>query len=233
VSTVSESPKHPGQTFGTRNARSPLPMTRMNATMLKAHKPADRSGSPPEDKFVVWSVKSERSILRQSPIVGVLGLLIMIGLFLANHSLNWADWDWCAMFFLFGLVCLGHQLMAGSSHGMTAWTVRLKQTLHWLSLILAVRIMFLQLGKGQMDPDAVALMILLMLSVTCFLAGLHFDRSFIRLSIFLVLCVAFGNGDRSVSMAHCRRQFTGRGANRGGIGGNPASSARGGRLGLN
>ena len=43
-----------------------------------------------------------------------------------------------------------------------------------------------------MDADAVALMILLVLPVTCFLAGLHFDRSFIWLSIFLGLVALLG-----------------------------------------
>ena len=43
-----------------------------------------------------------------------------------------------------------------------------------------------------MDADAVALMILLILAVTSFLAGLHFDRSFIWLSIFLALVALLG-----------------------------------------
>lgn len=138
------------------------------------------------------AARIEVSLLRQCLVVGILGVFIMFGLFLANYSINWADWYWSAMFPLFGLVCLGHQLIAGDTRGMTAWEVPLKQALHWLSPIVAVRIIFLQLAKGQMDADAVALMILLVLSVTCFLAGLHFDRSFIWLSIFLALVALLG-----------------------------------------
>ena len=130
--------------------------------------------------------------MRQCLIVGILGVFIMFGLFLANYSITWADWYWSAMFPLFGLVCLGHQLIAGDTRAMTASRVLLKQALHWLSPIVAVRIIFLQLAKGQMDADAVALMILLVLSVTCFLAGLHLDRSFIWLSIFLALVALLG-----------------------------------------
>jgi hypothetical protein len=169
-------------------------MSSKNASKLEASGPAhwQPTQSPPRDKFIVLAARIEVSLLRQCLIVGILGVFIMFGLFLANFSINWADWYWSAMFPLFGLVCLGHQLIAGDTRVMTAGEVLLKQALHWLSPIVVVRIIFLQLAKGQMDADAVALMILLVLSVTCFLAGLHFDRSFIWLSIFLALVALLG-----------------------------------------
>jgi hypothetical protein len=169
-------------------------MSRRNASQLQLFEPADPQslGALPRDKFIVWAAKIELSLLRQSLITGVLGVFIMFGLFLANYSLNWADWYWSVMFPIFGLACLGHQLVAGDTNGMTIWKILEKQALHWLGPIVAVRIIFLQLGKGQMDADAVALMILLVLSVTCFLAGLHFDRSFMWLSIFLAVVALLG-----------------------------------------
>jgi hypothetical protein len=165
-----------------------------NSSQRQLFKPDDPQSSKalPQDRFIVWAANLELSLLRQSLIIGILGVFIMCGLFLANYSLNWADWFWSAMFPIFGLACLGHQLIAGDTNGMTAWRLVEKQSLHWLCPIVAVRIIFLQLGKGQMDADALALMILLVLSVTCFLAGLHLDRSFIWLSIFLVLVVLLG-----------------------------------------
>jgi hypothetical protein len=42
---------------------------------------------------------------------------------------------------------------------------------------VAVKILFMQHARGQMSTDAVALTIILLLAVTCFLAGVHFDRS--------------------------------------------------------
>ncbi len=119
-------------------------------------------------------------------------MLIMIGLFLANYSPNWADWYWSAMFPIFGLVCLGHQLAAGKTHGISAWQAPLQQALHWLGPIVVVRIIFLQLARGQMAADSVALMILLVLAVTAYLAGIHFDRSFVWVSIVLALAALGG-----------------------------------------
>jgi hypothetical protein len=148
--------------------------------------------APPPDKFIAWASRLELSLLRRLLIIGVLGVFIMFGLFLANYSINRADWYWSAMFPVFGLVCLGHQLAAGDTHGMSATRVLLMQTAHWLGPVVAVRIIFLQLYRGQMDADAVALMILLVLAVTCFLAGLHFDRSFVWVSVVLTLVAVLG-----------------------------------------
>jgi len=148
--------------------------------------------APPPDKFVAFAARLELSMLHRLLIVGAMGLFIMFGLFLANYSINRADWYWSAMFPVFGLVCLGHQLVTGDSRAMPVWKVILKQALHWLGPIVAVRIIFLQLARGQMDADAVALMILLVLAVTCFLAGVHFDRSFVWVSAFLVLVALLG-----------------------------------------
>ena len=131
----------------------------------------------------------------------MLAVLIMFGLFLANYSPTRADWYWSLMFPVFGLVCLGHQLIAGDTHGMPAWMVLLKQALHWLGPIVAVRIIFLQLARGQMAADAVALMILLVLAVTCYLAGIHFDRTFVWVSVFLGPGCAGRDGNRSLFVA--------------------------------
>jgi hypothetical protein len=139
-----------------------------------------------------WTARIETSALRQLLIVGGLGVLIMVGLFLANYSPKAADWYWSTMFPIFGLVCLGHQLEVGKTHGMPAWQVPLQQALHWLGPIVAVRIIFLQFSRGQMAADSVALMILLVLAVTTYLAGIHFDRSFVWVSIVLALAALVG-----------------------------------------
>ncbi len=138
------------------------------------------------------AARIQLSLLRRILIVGALGALIVVGLFLANYSPQAADWYWSAMFPVFGLVCLGHQLAAGNTNNMSAWEIPLIQALHWLGPIVAVRIIFLQFARGQMAADSVALMILLVLAVTAYLAGLHFDRSFIWVSVVLALAALGG-----------------------------------------
>ena len=146
----------------------------------------------PAGALDTWTAKIETSVLHQLLIVGGLGVLIMLGLFLANYSPKAADWYWSIMFPVFGLICLAHQLAGGKTHGMSAWQVPLQQALHWLGPIVAVRIIFLQFARGQMAADSVALMILLVLAVTSYLAGIHFDRSFVWVSIILALAALVG-----------------------------------------
>ena len=67
-----------------------------------------------------------------------------------------------------------------------------RPALHWVGPIVAVKILFLQHARGQMATDAVALTVILLLTVTCFLAGVHFDRSFYWVSAFLALAAVIG-----------------------------------------
>ena len=116
----------------------------------------------------------------------------MIGLFLSNYSSERARFYWCAMFPIFGVACLAHELAAGRAYEIALWRILMRQALHWIGPIVAVKILFMQHARGQMATDAVALTIILLLAVTCFLAGVHFDRSFYWVSAFLALAAVIG-----------------------------------------
>ena len=139
-----------------------------------------------------WIGQLESLFLRRLLVVGILGVLIIIGLFLSNSYSAKAIYYWSAMFPTFGLACLSHELAAGRAYAEALWRILLRQLLHWVGPILAVKILFLQHARGQMSTDAVALTITLLLAVTCFLAGVHFDRSFYWVSAFLAVAVILG-----------------------------------------
>jgi hypothetical protein len=139
-----------------------------------------------------WTSRIESVLLQRLLIVGVLSVLIMIGLFLTNVSHLRARFYWSAMFPIFGIVSVWHELNGPSRHERPMWKLILRQMLHWLGPIVAVRIIFLQLTRGQMSADAVALVTLVILAVTCFMAGVHIDRSFYWVSAVLALAAVFG-----------------------------------------
>jgi hypothetical protein len=140
----------------------------------------------------MWASRLESIFVRRLLVVGVLGVMVMIGLFLSNYSCEKARYYWCAMFPIFGLACLAHELAAGRAYEIALWRILLRQALHWIGPIVAVKILFMQHARGQMSTDAVALTIILLLAVTCFLAGVHFDRSFYWVSAFLALAAVIG-----------------------------------------
>ena len=139
-----------------------------------------------------WTSRIEAGMLRRLLIVGVLSVLVMIGLFLTNVSHLHARYYWSAMFPIFGIVSLWHELAGPSDNAGPMWRRILRQVLHWLGPIVAVQIIFLQLESGQMDADSVALVTLVILAVTCFMAGVHIDRSFYWVSAALALAAVIG-----------------------------------------
>src|SRR5579862_3563088 len=139
-----------------------------------------------------WAGRIEAGLLRRLLIVGVLCVLVMIGLFLTNVNHLHARYYWSAMFPIFGIVSLWHELLGPGHQQGTQWRRVWRQVLHWLGPIVAVWIIFLQLARGQMDADAAALVILLILAVTCFMAGVHLDRSFYWVSAVLAFAAVIG-----------------------------------------
>jgi len=144
------------------------------------------------ERLTAWGDRLESMLVRRLLIVAVLGVMVMIGLFLSNYSSEKARYYWCAMFPIFGVACLAHELAARREYVIPLWRILLRQALHWLGPIVAVKILFMQHARGQMSTDAVALTIILLLAVTCFLAGIHFDRSFYWISAFLALAAVIG-----------------------------------------
>jgi|SRR6516225_3787009 hypothetical protein len=141
---------------------------------------------------VLLANRIEAKLLRRLVLVGTLLLLSMLGMFLTNISVNWARWYWSAMFPAFGAASIWHELAKPRVEGPPLHEILLRQALHWLGPIVAVRIMFLELARGQMDADSVALVTLLLLAVTSYLAGVNFERGFIWIGICLALITVTG-----------------------------------------
>jgi hypothetical protein len=135
----------------------------------------------------------ETAIIRRALVAASLVVLVMVGLFVTNFSRHYAFQYWTAMFPAFGAICAWHLIKADDLRtSEPIWQILLRLTLHWAGPIVAIRILFLQLARGQMDADAVALMAVMFLAVTCFLAGLHLDGSFIWASALLAIAAIIG-----------------------------------------
>ena len=133
-----------------------------------------------------WVV--ETAIIHRALVAATLIVLVMVGLFITNFSRHYSLLYWSAMFPAFGAICAWHLLKADDLRtNEPMWQIMLRLALHWAGPMVAIRILFLQLARGQMDADAVALMAVMFLAVTCFLAGLHLDGSFMWASVLLAI----------------------------------------------
>jgi hypothetical protein len=163
--------------------------------------PADSSGAAEAaakapalslDRLTSVAARFQAVVLRRGLIVGALVLLVMVGLFLSNFAVNKALGYWELMFPVFGVACVWHELAGGAAYVRPLWRILLRQTFHWLFPIVAVRVLFLQHARGEMSADSVALVVLVLLALTCFLAGIHFDASFVWVSLVLVAAAIVG-----------------------------------------
>jgi hypothetical protein len=144
------------------------------------------------DRLLYHAGRLHILLIRRILLVGALTVMVMLGLFLSNYSSQKSHDYWFAMFPIFGIGCLAHELASGRAHEIALWRIVLRQALHWLGPIIAVEILFLQHSRGQMSTDAVALTAILMLAVTSFLAGVHFDQSFYWISVVLAFAALIG-----------------------------------------
>ena len=126
------------------------------------------------------------SIHRLLLVAGVLTLLSAVGLLLTNYHAAIALNYWSIMFPAFGLVALWQVLTRSSRTESVPLTVA-RVAAHWLGPLIALRLLFLQLHRGQMDADAVGATTLLLLAVTCFLAGIYQDRTFFFAAAILAI----------------------------------------------
>jgi hypothetical protein len=90
------------------------------------------------------------------------------------------------MFPAFGLVALWQVATQAERPENVALTIA-RVAAHWLGPLIALRFLFLQLHRGQMDADTVGATTLLLLAVTSFLAGIYQDRLFFFAAAVLAL----------------------------------------------
>ena len=105
-------------------------------------------------------------------IVGLIGLSI-VGVGITDFSPADSYKYWVAMVPIFCGACLILEWSRTRGKG-TKWSTMLRtQVLHWIGLLVAVRLVFEMLHKGRLDNENTGLVILLLLALSTFIAGLH------------------------------------------------------------
>lgn len=118
-------------------------------------------------------------------------VLSTIGIGVTNFWPVESFWFWVAMAVVFGLasIYLGWAKARKRGEGVTR-IIRI-QVLHWVGLLAALFLIFyLFQPTGRLDYNQLALITLLSLALTTFLAGVHFDWRFMIVGIILGLAVA-------------------------------------------
>lgn len=138
----------------------------------------------------IEDVKAKKSFLHRllgiyEIVLFVLIVLSIIGIAITDFSPTVSHRYWLAMVPIFAGACLILEWSRARNKGLKWLTILRTQLLHWIGLLIAVRLVYLLLGTGRLDNENTGLIILLLLALTTFLAGIHLGWRLCVLGIFL------------------------------------------------
>jgi hypothetical protein len=154
----------------------------------------DKNSIPSTEKHPAGWKKVFHQLNTDEIIFIILIVLSLIGVGITDISPKDSSWYWFAMVLIFGGTCMVTEWSRAQEKGYSWTSLFLTQVLHWGSLFVSVQIVFLLLDTGRLDNENTGLIILLMLGLVTFLAGIHIGWRFCLVGIFLgfaVLASAF------------------------------------------
>jgi hypothetical protein len=117
--------------------------------------------------------------------------LSAIGIGVTNFKPVESFWYWAAMAPVFGAVSIYMGWSKARRRGEGMSRIIRVQLLHWVGLLAAVVLIYLLFEPaGRINNNQLAIISLLALALTTFLAGVHFDWRFMLVGIVLGACVA-------------------------------------------
>jgi hypothetical protein len=106
-------------------------------------------------------------------IVIVLVVLSIIGVGVTDFAPAVSHWYWLAMVPFFGVACVLIEWDGAKGKGLAPGVIIRNQLLIWISLLVAVQLVYLLLRAGRLDSENTGLIILLLLALTVFGSGIY------------------------------------------------------------
>ena len=103
----------------------------------------------------------------------VLALLAIVGIGITDFSPQLSHWYWLAMVVVVGIACIVMEWSRARKKGLGVGAILKNEILIWLSVVLAVNLVYFLLHSGRLDSENTGLVILLILALATFLAGLR------------------------------------------------------------
>ena len=103
----------------------------------------------------------------------MLMLLAIVGIGITDFSPRLSHWYWLAMVVVVGIACIVMEWSRARKKGLGIGAILKNEVLIWLSVVLAVNLVYFLLHSGRLDSENTGLVILLILALATFLAGLR------------------------------------------------------------
>ena len=122
-------------------------------------------------------------------IFAILMFLSVLGVGITDAFGRISHWYWLAMVPVFFGSCLYLEWQTALESGVPTKAILLKQIQHWFGLLAGIYLTFRLRDIGSFDNQTTGLILLLLLALTTFLAGVTMGWLFRLLGIFLALCL--------------------------------------------
>lgn len=128
-----------------------------------------------------------RSWRYASIIAGIMVLLALLGVGLTTTQSKAAQVYWMSLVPIYGLLCVWTAwARTGHMHDRSAVV---RQILHWVGVAVALSLDFSLRGSGEESSTSTGMNAMLILSLGCFLAGVHLEWLFIVVGVVLTLAL--------------------------------------------
>jgi len=134
---------------------------------------SEESSTPVSKDAAVKKGEAHRLLGIYEIVIIVMIALSIIGIGITDFSPADSYKYWVAMVPIFCGACLILEWSRVRGKGFKWTTILRTQLLHWAGLLVAVRLVFEMLQKGRLDNENTGLVILLLLALSTFIAGIH------------------------------------------------------------
>jgi len=141
------------------------------------------TGSLPKETGIRNTLK--RFLGPDGVIMILLVLLAIVGIGITDFSPQLSHWYWLAMVVVIGIACIVMEWSRARKKGLSATTIVKKEVFIWLCVLVAVNLVYFLFHSGRLDSENTGLVILLILALATFLAGLRQDWRLCLLGVLL------------------------------------------------
>ena len=115
----------------------------------------------------------------------LLVLLAILGIGITDYSPLSSHWYWLAMVVANGIACIVMEWSRARENGLSVTAIIKQEALRWLGVLLAVQLVYFLYHAGRLDSENTGLVILLILALATFLAGLRLGWRLCILGVLL------------------------------------------------
>ena len=141
------------------------------------------TGSLPRETGIRNTLK--RYLGPDGVIMILLVLLAIVGIGITDFSPRLSHWYWLAMVVVVGVACIVMEWSRARKKGLRVATIVKKEVIIWLGVLVAINLVYFLFHSGRLDSENTGLVILLILALATFLAGLRQDWRLCLLGVLL------------------------------------------------